>query len=124
MTTFETKPEVMVGFVPIPEGAKNFMGGVGAITWETENGFNGIELPQGSWSILAPTDEISEEQMKEVCESASIFINGDNERVFRNYERVIFDDCNFYWEVKESFASLLTHLKLYGRHLVIFKNEG
>jgi len=103
--------------VEVPEDASDFRidyASIIVLSWATTNENGSIELSSGKWVILGKSTELSEEQMKEICEYKEIDSYDCDGMVwydiYRNYaldDSYWLNSCDQFFTVQESYLSLL-----------------
>ena len=104
---------ITILLVEVPEGAKEFdISDMGSLIYYVEWGNSGyIDLPQGQYQILGKSTELSEEQMKEICDTDG-----------KGYMNYLEHPKNSYCKtVQESYLSLLEANGIVGNQLVLIK---
>jgi hypothetical protein len=92
---------IEVLFVEVPEDAYNFRLKNGYIWYDDKNFKDCCMLePSGKWVILGKSTELSEEQMKEICEKTG-------RKIFRDYNMNYMGVPMSVFTVQESYLSLL-----------------
>lgn len=96
--------DTLIGVVGLPEDSSNFRmhEEIEDLFYDTKHAYDGesdwIALPQGNWSIIGWSDELTKFQKAE-----------------------FFKDTDFVWYPEESFASLLRSHGIEGRALILRK---
>lgn len=113
---------IEVLFAEVPEDVKSWDIEVFTIrddsyirTWSKSGHDSLIDLPQGQYQILGKSTELSEEQMKEICEEcdrSKMNLRPYQSTPYKNYlsdgsSSFSGDDTWFKWNVQESYLSLL-----------------
>lgn len=123
-----TTNSLSILFIEVPENAKEVAIGYndnGSLFYLSNKKSESVELPFGLWKILGKSTELSEEQMKEICQSIEIDDYTYDERVFYDmYRNYSLDES--YWNLKcdqcsnvqESYLSLLEANGIVDRNLI------
>ena len=106
---------IEVLFVEVPEDAKEFdVHHNVLLCFHLNDNVEGINLPIGQYQILGKSTELSEEQMKEICEHKEVdsydYYGIVYDEIYRNYLLSEHDwklSCDQFSTVQESYLSLL-----------------
>jgi len=104
-------------FVEVPEDISSLMSiqqNNVLLLWRSDIDYLEIQLPSGQYQILGKSTELSEEQMKEICEYKEIDSYDCDGMVwydiYRNYaldDSYWLNSCDQFFTVQESYLSLL-----------------
>lgn len=100
-------------FVEVPEEIKSWDDDVFTIRddsyvrfWDKSGHDSLIDLPSGKWELMGKSTELTDSQMKEICEQYPIVKN--NRLFFKNYgKQIICKERPWVDTVQESYLSLL-----------------
>lgn len=80
-------------------------------------------LPDGQYTLIGISDEMSEGACAKIVDKEELFINGNSEGVrYKDYYGNPDDVCEWYNQSDDSFQSLLKSKQLTGRYAILKKD--